>query len=67
MVVDDGEYRGIGVPVKMGRTPGYPRVLPPKLGEHANDILLEAGYDKAEIDGLLRSGIVGDVVSTEEA
>jgi len=67
MVVDDGEYRGIGVPVKMGRTPGYPRVLPPKLGEHANDILLEAGYDKAEIDSLLRSGIVGDVVSTEEA
>jgi len=67
MVLEDGEYQGIGVPVKMSRTPGYPRMLPPKLGEHASDILLEAGYDEAEIESLVRTSVVGDVALSKRA
>ena len=67
MVLEDGEYQGIGVPVKMGRTPGYPRMLPPKLGEHVNDILLEAGYDEAEIESFVRTSTVGNMVFSGRA
>lgn len=67
MVLEDGEYQGIGVPVKMGRTPGYPRMSPPKLGEHVNDILLEAGFDEAEIESLVRTSTVGDMVFSGRA
>ena len=42
MSVDSGGYRGIGVPVRLSRTPGRPGRPPPRLGEHAPELLGEA-------------------------
>ena len=33
-------------------------ILPPEIGEHTVEILREAGLDQAEIDRLLREGVV---------
>jgi len=35
-----------------------PPRMPPELGEHSVEVLREAGYDDAEIDELLASGVV---------
>jgi crotonobetainyl-CoA:carnitine CoA-transferase CaiB-like acyl-CoA transferase len=49
--------RQLGIPVKLGRTPGDHARLPgPALGEHTEEVLLSAGYSPAEVAELLRSG-----------
>ncbi len=58
MVVDDGDYRGIGSPVKLTRTPSRPARRPPRFNEHARSILEEAGYTAAEIADLQRNDVV---------
>jgi crotonobetainyl-CoA:carnitine CoA-transferase CaiB-like acyl-CoA transferase len=45
MAVENGAYRGIGIPVRLSRTPGRPGAHPPRLGQHAAQILVEAGLD----------------------
>lgn len=39
LVVEQGEYVGIGAPVKLSRTPATYRRLPPRFGEHNDDVL----------------------------
>ena len=41
MVVDIGDYRGTGSPIKMSRTPASYRLKPPHFGEHTDAILAE--------------------------
>ncbi len=49
--------RQLGVPVKLGRTPGEHGRLPgPALGEHTEDLLLAAGYSPQEVAELLADG-----------
>ena len=49
--------RQLGVPVKLGRTPGEPARLPgPALGEHTEEVLRAAGYSAAEVAELLGTG-----------
>jgi alpha-methylacyl-CoA racemase len=49
--------RQLGVPVKLGRTPGEHARLPgPALGEHTESVLLAAGYSQDEVAELLASG-----------
>ncbi len=43
LVVEIGEYRGTGAPVKLSRTPASYRLAPPKFGEHNDEILGELG------------------------
>ncbi len=59
MVVElaDG-YRGTGIPIKLGRTPGEARLPPPAFGEHGDEILSAAGYSKDEIASLAAAGIL---------
>ena len=58
MVVADGEYRGIGVPVKLSRTGARPPRKPPRFAEQAEAILAEAGYTADEIVQLIASEVV---------
>ena len=49
--------RQLGIPVKLGRTPGDHARLPgPALGEHTAEVLAGAGYSAAEIAELLACG-----------
>lgn len=61
--------RQLGVPVKLGRTPGAHDRLPgPTLGEHTEEVLLEAGLSGEEIAELLDSGAVaGPNAAKQEA
>ncbi|HEX4467831.1 MAG TPA: CoA transferase [Solirubrobacteraceae bacterium] len=49
--------RQLGIPVKLGRTPGDHARLPgPALGEHTEEALLAAGYTQDQVSELLASG-----------
>lgn len=47
-----------GVPIKMSGTPGEAVLTFPKLGEHTDITLAQAGYSQDEIDVLRKSGII---------
>lgn len=42
MVVESGDYKGMGWPIKLSRTPASFRSAPPKLGEHTASVLADA-------------------------
>lgn len=58
MVVELDGYQGTGIPTKLGRTPGSVRRKPPQFAADGMAILKEAGYSDAEIDGLVKDGVV---------
>ncbi|MFE0028731.1 CaiB/BaiF CoA transferase family protein [Amycolatopsis sp. NPDC059021] len=58
MVVDLDGYRGVGIPVKLGRTPGKPVSPPRTAGEDTRAVLTSAGYSEAEIDTAISQGTV---------
>lgn len=58
MVIERPGYRGIGIPVKLSRTPGAVGCNPPRFAEHTRTLLAEAGLDQATIDGLIEKGVV---------
>jgi crotonobetainyl-CoA:carnitine CoA-transferase CaiB-like acyl-CoA transferase len=49
-----------GVPVKLTRSPGAVRDRAPLLGEHAEAILGDLGYDSSQVADLARRGVVGE-------
>lgn len=53
-----GEMPQIGVPFKLSATPASIRSAPPLLGEHADEILAELGYDPGTIRSLRESGAI---------
>jgi crotonobetainyl-CoA:carnitine CoA-transferase CaiB-like acyl-CoA transferase len=56
--VQDG-VRQLGIPVKLGRTPGEHDRLPgPGLGEHTEEVLRQAGYSGEQVAELLQRGAV---------
>jgi crotonobetainyl-CoA:carnitine CoA-transferase CaiB-like acyl-CoA transferase len=50
-----GPMQVLGVPVKMGDTPGSVRTPPPVLGQHTHAVLGELGYDTDQIAALERA------------
>jgi crotonobetainyl-CoA:carnitine CoA-transferase CaiB-like acyl-CoA transferase len=58
MVYEQDEYRGVGAPLKLSRTPPSLRRKPPRFGEANREVLREAGYSAAEIDRLIADGVV---------
>jgi crotonobetainyl-CoA:carnitine CoA-transferase CaiB-like acyl-CoA transferase len=54
----EGEIRGLGIPVKLGDTPGQIRRPAPLLGEHTDELLAGLGYSAPEIDALREQGAV---------
>jgi alpha-methylacyl-CoA racemase len=53
-----GMVKGLGMPVKLSRTPGRVRSGGPALGEHTEEVLRGAGFGDEEIATLLASGAV---------
>jgi len=49
MAVEKDGYRGLGIAVKLGRTPGSVRRAPPRFGADTRAVLLAAGLSEAEI------------------
>ena len=49
----------VGTPVHLSRTPATLRTLAPELGQHTEEVLLEAGYDWPEIVELREQGAFG--------
>ncbi len=58
MVTELGDYRGLGTPIKMSRTPGGTRSRPPKFGEHTDAVLARHGYSAQEIAALKAAGAI---------
>jgi alpha-methylacyl-CoA racemase len=53
-----GKVKGLGMPVKLSRTPGRVRSGGPALGEHTEQVLQEAGFSGDEIGQLMAGGAV---------
>ncbi|TKC88449.1 CoA transferase [Trinickia terrae] len=53
MIVDIGEYRGTGSPVKLSRTPAAYRLSPPAFAQHTDEVLLEHGLDPSHYASVL--------------
>jgi crotonobetainyl-CoA:carnitine CoA-transferase CaiB-like acyl-CoA transferase len=58
MVAELDGYRGPGIAVKLGRTPGSVRLPPPAIGAHSREILTRFGFDADRIDALAESCII---------
>lgn len=58
LLVDIGDYRGVGSPVKLSRTPASYRHAPPALGADTRRVLEGLGLDSQTIDTLYERGIV---------
>lgn len=63
MLVELEGYRGIGIPIKLSRSPGAVLAAPRHIGADTQDILLEVGYSLDELRQLVRSEAV---VTTRE-
>ncbi|WP_274631366.1 CaiB/BaiF CoA transferase family protein [Arvimicrobium flavum] len=53
MVVDIGDYRGTGSPIKLSRTPASYRMKPPAFAEHSRELLAGMGLDPAGYEDVL--------------
>ncbi|KAK5734072.1 hypothetical protein LTR17_009199 [Elasticomyces elasticus] len=56
--VASGEWKGIGPAVKFSETKATIRERPPRLGEHTESVLAEAGYSDDEVNKLRESGAI---------
>ncbi len=52
MVTSLGDYRGLGTPIKLSRTPGGTRRPPPGFAEHTAEVLAAHGFSAADIEAL---------------
>jgi alpha-methylacyl-CoA racemase len=53
-----GMVKGLGMPVKLSRTPGQVRSGGPALGEHTEQVLRESGFSEEKIGQLMADGAV---------
>ena len=60
MLVEDGGYRGVGTPLKFSESRARAAHRPPRFGEHADEVLAEAGYRADQVAELRRNGALRD-------
>ena len=60
MLVEDGDHRGVGPPVKLSQSCTHTARKPPRFGEHAAQVLAEAGCTEEQVTELRRTGVVRD-------
>lgn len=58
MVVDRGGYRGMGLPVRLSRTPGAATSPPPAYAQHTDEVMAESGIPAEKIAALHRCGVL---------
>ncbi len=58
MVVEMDGYKGTGVAVKLSRTPGSAKSVPPAFGAQGRDILKEHGFDDSDIEKFLQDSVL---------
>ncbi|WP_373088326.1 CaiB/BaiF CoA transferase family protein, partial [Sneathiella sp.] len=58
MVVEMDGYTGTGVAVKMSRTPGSVKSVPPGFGAHGREILKRLGYGDGDVASLISDGVL---------
>jgi crotonobetainyl-CoA:carnitine CoA-transferase CaiB-like acyl-CoA transferase len=51
-----GPVRLLGLPIKLSRTPGDPARPAPALGEHTEQVLVQAGLSEEEVAELIAAG-----------
>jgi len=59
-----GPVRQLGIPVKLGRTPGRVRAPGPALGEHTDEVLRGIGYSEEDVAALKQAGAVAGPASS---
>ena len=59
----EGRYRYLRDGPRLARTPMGLRRHAPRLGEHTREVLAEAGYSDASIDGLVTRGVAGEATA----
>ncbi|NDW04512.1 CaiB/BaiF CoA transferase family protein [Jiella pacifica] len=67
MIVDIGNYRGTGSPIKLSRTPASYRMKPPAFAEHTADILAGIGVAGADYQDVLPGLEAAPSVKTKTA
>ena len=53
-----GEITMIGSPIRLSETPAAPGAIAPELGQHTEEVLLEAGFEWEEIAALRETGAI---------
>jgi crotonobetainyl-CoA:carnitine CoA-transferase CaiB-like acyl-CoA transferase len=56
---EGGEVTVVGCPIRMSDTPLTPGAAAPELGQHTEEVLLEAGFDWDDLDELRKEGAFG--------
>ena len=51
-----GEITTVGFPIRFSATPAIPGVVTPELGQHTEEVLLEAGFTWEELEELRAAG-----------
>jgi crotonobetainyl-CoA:carnitine CoA-transferase CaiB-like acyl-CoA transferase len=64
MRVETDGYHGIGVPARLSRSPGSAAGVPPRYGEHTEQVLREAGLGAGRIEQLRQKGVLPRQVRT---
>jgi crotonobetainyl-CoA:carnitine CoA-transferase CaiB-like acyl-CoA transferase len=63
MVVEgDRVAKLVQTPLWLSSTPVSARFVPPKLGEHSDEILADLGYSETEISNLFQAGVIGKAI-----
>jgi formyl-CoA transferase len=57
MVTELDGFRALGTPIKLSRTPGGTRSVPPSFNQHGQSVLERHGYSTGEIDALKAAGV----------
>ncbi|WP_424628727.1 CaiB/BaiF CoA transferase family protein [Bradyrhizobium sp. SYSU BS000235] len=57
-IIEKDWYKGVASPVRFDRTKASLRRVPPKFGEHADEVLAEFGYSAKDIADLHAAGTV---------
>ena len=58
MVTQTDDFRALGTPIKLSRTPGATRSAPPRFGADGAAVLAEHGYSASDVAALVAEGIV---------